>query len=50
MSESKSEVVEILEIAAEDINIILKYIYGMLDAHPGERLHHLILATDRLQA
>ena len=50
MSESKNEVVEIKEIAAEDMKIILKYIYGILGALPEERLHHLILAADRLQA
>ena len=50
MSESKSDVVEIQEIAAEDMQTILKYIYGTLNALPEERLHHLILATDRLQA
>ena len=50
MSESESEVVEIQEIAAEDMKIILKYIYGMLDSLPEGRLHHLILAADRLQA
>ena len=41
---------EIQEVAAEDMNIILKYIYGTLDALPEERLHHLVLAADRLQA
>ena len=50
MSESHSEVVEIQDIAAEDMEIILKYVYGMLDALPEERLHPLILAADRLQA
>ena len=50
MSESRSEVVEIQEIAAEDMKTILSYIHGMLDALPEERLHHLILAADRLQA
>ena len=50
MSESRSEIVEIQEVAAEDMNIILKYIYGTLDALPEERLHHLVLAADRLQA
>ena len=32
------------------MKIILNYIYGILDALPEERLHHLILAADRLQA
>ena len=50
MSESNSEVVEIQEIATEDMSIILRYIYGTLDAIPEERLHPLILAADRLQA
>ncbi len=50
MPNSRSKVVEIQEIAAEDMKTILNYIYGILDALPEERLHHLILAADRLQA
>ena len=36
-------------MAAEDMKIILKYIYGELDAFPEERVQSLLLATDRLQ-
>ena len=49
MSESKNEDVEIQEIAAEDMKIILNYTYGILNALPEERLHPLIRAVDRLQ-
>ena len=49
MSESRSDVVEIQEVAAEDMEVILKFIYGVLDAAPEERLQSLVLATDRLQ-
>lgn len=49
MSESRSDVVDIQEIAAEDMEVILKFIYGVLDAAPEERLLSLVLATDRLQ-
>ena len=47
--ESASDTVEIEEVAAEDMEIILKFIYGVLDALPEERLQSLVLATDRLQ-
>lgn len=40
---------DIQEIAAEDMEVILKFIYGVLDAAPEERLLSLVLATDRLQ-
>ena len=36
-------------MAAEDMEVILKYIYGVLDALPEERLYSLILEADRLQ-
>ena len=49
MSESGSNVVEIQEVAAEDMKVILKFIYGKLKAIPGDRLQSLVLATDRLQ-
>ena len=49
MSESRSDVVEIQEVAAEDMEVILKFIYGVLDAAPEEQLQSLVLATDRLQ-
>lgn len=49
MSESRSDIVEIQEIAAEDMEVILKFIYGVLDAIPEDRLRSLVLATDRLQ-
>ena len=50
MSESNSAIVELCDIPAEDIKIILKYIYGELEALPEERLHHLIAAADHLEA
>ena len=40
---------EIQEVAAEDMEVILKFIYGVLDAAPEEQLQSLVLATDRLQ-
>ena len=49
MSESKSNIIEIQEVAAKDMKVILKYIHGVLDALPEERLQSLVLATDRLQ-
>ena len=49
MSESASDTVDIQEVAAEDMEIILKFIYGVLDALPEDRLQSLVLATDRLQ-
>ncbi|CAL5227107.1 g10014 [Coccomyxa viridis] len=49
MSESTSKVVEIQEVAAEDMKIILDFIYGVLDNLPEERLQTLVLAADRLQ-
>ena len=49
MSESTSNIVEIQEVAVEDMGIILKFIYGDLDVIPGDRLQSLVLATDRLQ-
>ena len=49
MSESKSNIIEIQEVAVEDMKVILKYIHGVLDALPEERLQSLVLATDRLQ-
>ena len=36
-------------MAAEDMKVILKFIYGELDAIPRDRLQSLVLATDRLQ-
>ena len=50
MSESSSEVVEINEVAIKDMEVILRYIYGVLDAIPGEQLQSVLLASDRLQA
>ena len=49
MSESKSDAVEIHEIAIRDMEIIIKFIYGVLDAIPEEQLQSLLLACDRLQ-
>ncbi len=49
MSESTSKVVEIQEVAAEDMKVILDFIYGVLDTLPQDRLQALICATDRLQ-
>ena len=40
---------EIQEVAAEDMKIILDFIYGVLDTLPDERLQTLVLAADRLQ-
>ena len=49
MSESTSEVVELHDIAAKDMEVIIRFIYGVLDALPGEQLQSLLLASDRLQ-
>ena len=49
MSESRSEVVDIYEVAMEDMEVVLKFIYGVLDAIPGEQLHSVLLASNRLQ-
>ncbi len=50
MSESKSAIVEIQDVAVEDMKVILNFIYGVLLATPDsdERLHSLVLAIDRL--
>ena len=49
MTESTSGVVEIQEVALQDMATVLNFIYGVLYALPEERLQPLILATDRLQ-
>ena len=48
-SESKNNVVKIQEVAATDMKIVLQFINGELALIPEERLHSLVLATDRLQ-
>ena len=50
MSDSKSDVVEIQDIALEDMKVILDFIYGVLEAAPDsdKQLHSLVLAIDRL--
>jgi len=47
MADSTSASVEIKEIDAGDMEIILKYLYGKLDKIPEDRLPSLMLATDR---
>ena len=49
MSESKSDIVHIQEVAAEDMEVILKFLYGVLDDIPEARLPSLVAATNRLQ-
>ena len=49
MSESRSEVVEVHEVATKDMEVIIKFIYGRLNAIPEEQLQSLLLACDRLQ-
>ena len=50
MSESKSAIVEIQDVAVEDMKVILNFIYGVLLATPDsdERFPLLVLAIDRL--
>ncbi len=48
-TESEEHVVEIQEVAAADMQIVLQFVNGELAAIPKERLHSLVLATDRLQ-
>ena len=40
---------EIQEVAAADMQVVLQFINGELAIVPKERLHSLVLATDRLQ-
>ena len=52
MSESKSDIVEIQDVAIEDMKTILDFIYGVLEAggtpDSVKRLHSLLLAIDCL--
>ena len=50
MSESTSDIVEIQDVAIEDMKVIINFIYGVLEATPDsdEWLHSLTLAIDRL--
>ena len=49
MAESRKKVIQIHEVDPEDMEIILKYIYGTLHTIPEAGLQSLFLATDRLQ-
>lgn len=49
IAESRKKIVQIHEVDAEDMELILKYIYGTLHTIPEARLQSLFLATDRLQ-
>ena len=49
MTGSKNNIVVIQDVATEDMNIVLKYMYGELDAIPEDRLHSLVLATKHMQ-
>ena len=49
MSDSKSNIVEIPDVAAEDMEVILKFIYGVLDTTLEQQWPSLLLATERLQ-
>ena len=40
---------EITEVNPEDMELILKFIYGALDAIPDQRVQSLYLATERLE-
>ena len=40
---------EITEVNPEDMELILKCIYGALDAIPDQRVQSLYLATERLE-
>ena len=40
---------EIQEVAAADMQMVLQFINGELAAVPKERLHSLVLATDHMQ-
>ena len=50
MSESRSKVVEIHEITTKDMEVVLRFIYGVLDDIPGEQLESVLVASDCLQA
>lgn len=49
MSESRSGTVEIKGVNAEDMEVILQYLYGTLACIPEAQLQSLLLATDHLQ-
>jgi len=49
MSESRSGRVEIKGVNAEDMEVILQYLYGTLTCIPEAQLQSLLLATDHLQ-
>ncbi len=49
MTGSKNNIVDIQDVAAEDIKVVVRYMYGELDAIPEDRLHSLVLATKRMQ-
>lgn len=49
MADSMSASVEIKEVDAGDMEIILKYLYGKLDRIPEDTLPSLLLATDRFE-
>ena len=46
--EVEENVFEIKEVIPDDMELILKYYYGVLDAIPEERVESLLLATDYL--
>ena len=48
-TEERKRVFEITEVNPEDMELILKFIYGALDAIPDERVQPLYLATERLE-
>lgn len=49
MSDSSSACVEIKEVDVDDMELIMKYLYGTLICVPEERLHSLLLAADRFE-
>lgn len=48
-AEGRKKVFEIKEVEPEDMELMLSYVYGTLDAIPEERVQSLFLATDRLE-